>query len=253
MEENAYLGDVIAGLIFFAAGARLLRLAVQSGREPERLLSASFLLWSLGYTLYDVPYALADDDSVRMRFFFAARIALDLGNIGFLLFTRCVFRSRERWATWLVTGTAVCLVAGLAGSLWVGDLEGVRPLSNPCYWPERLAGIVPSAWMAIEGFQQYARARQRRRLGLCDPLLCNRFLLWGVSGALWVILELVLILHEFRYETVQAFSTALGVLTGWLEVIPVALLWLTFFPPAFYRSWITGGAVAAEEDPAHGG
>ena len=229
---------------------------MQSGRAPERLLSASFLLWSLGYALYDLPYALADDDAVRMRFFLASRLAIDAGTIVFALFTRRVFRSRERWATWLVTGTAVCLIAGVAGSLWVGDWEGARPLSNPWYWPERLAGVVPSAWMAIEGLHQYVRARQRRRVGLCDPLVCNRFLLWGVSGALWVMLELVIFPQEIGYEITREFSTTLGALSGSLEVVPVALIWLTFFPPAFYRSWIARGAVAvnaAEEGPAHGG
>jgi hypothetical protein len=145
MEANAYLGDVIAGLVFLIAGARLLRVAVQTGRTPELLLSVSFLLWGLGYALYDLPYALADDDSVRMPFFLASRVAIDAGSIAFALFTRCVFRSRERWTTWLVAGTAVCLIAGVAGSLCVGDWEGVRPLSNPRYWLERLAGVVASA------------------------------------------------------------------------------------------------------------
>jgi len=253
MEENAYLGDVIAGLVFFVAGARLLRLAVQSGRTPERLLTASFLLWGLAYALYDIPYALADDDSVRMPFFLAARITLDMGAVGFALFTRCVFRSQERWATWLVAGTALCLIAGVAGSVWVGDWEGVRPLSNPWYWLERLAAVVPSAWMAIEGLHHYVRARQRRRIGLCDPLVCNRFLLWGVSGALWVMLELVLFPQEIGHEISQEFCTSLGVLSGSLEVVPVALIWLTFFPPTFYRRWVANGAVATEEGPAQSG
>jgi hypothetical protein len=256
MEENAYLGEVIAGLVFFIAGVRLLRLAVQTGRAPERFLSASFLLWGLGYALYDLPYALTDDDAVRMRFFLASRVAIDAGTIAFALFTQRVFRSREHWATWLVAGTAVCLIAGVAGSLWVGDWEGIRPLSNPWYWPERLAGTAPLAWMAIEGFLHYAKARSRRRLGLCDPLVCNRFLLWGVSGVLWVMLELVIFPQEIGYEATREFSAVLGVLSGSLEVIPVALLWITFFPPACYRSWVAGSGaavVAAEEDPAYGG
>jgi hypothetical protein len=55
------------------------------------------------------------------------------------------------------------------------------------------------------------------------------------------------------HEVTREFSTSLGVLWASLEVVPVALIWLTFFPPACYRSWIAGGAVAAEEGPAHGG
>jgi hypothetical protein len=90
-------------------------------------------------------------------------------------------------------------------------------------------------------------------VGLCEPLVCNRFLLWGVSGAQWVTLELVILPQEIGYEVTREFSTSLGVLSASLEVVPAALIWLTFFPPACYRSWIAGGAVAAEEGPARGG
>jgi len=154
--------------------------------------------------------------------------------------------ARERWSTWQVAGIAASLTAGVVGSVWVGDWEGVRPLSNPWYWPERLANTAPALWMAVEGFLHYAKARPRRRLGLCDPLACNRFLLWGISGALWVTLELVILPQEIGYEATREFSAVLGVLSGSLEVAPVALLWLTFFPPAFYRSWIARSALAPE-------
>ncbi len=246
MEDNAYLGDVIAGCVFLLAGVRLLLRAARVGGVPERLLSASFLLWGLGYALYDLPYALADDEALRVRFFLASRVAIDAGGIAFALFTQRVFRARERWSTWLVAGIAACLTAGVVGSVWVGDWEGVRPLSNPWYWPERLANTAPALWMAVEGFLHYAKTRPRRRLGLCDPLVCNRFLLWGISGALWVILELVILPQEVGYEATREFSAVLGMLSGSLEVAPVALLWLTFFPPAFYRSWIARSAVASE-------
>jgi hypothetical protein len=255
MEDNAYIGDVIAGLVFVAVGLRLLRLAVKTSGAPERLLSASFLLWGLGYALYDLPYALLDDDALLMRFFLASRVAIDAGGVTFALFIQRVFRNRDRWAPWLVVGIAVCYIVGLAGSVWVGDWEGVRPLSNPWYWSERLANIAPVAWMAIEGFLHYARARPRRRLGLCDPLVCNRFLLWGLTGALWLVLELTILPQEIGYEVKQEFSAALGILSGSLEVAPVALVWLAFFPPTCYRNWIGGGARAAdsvEQSQAHG-
>jgi hypothetical protein len=253
MEDNAYIGDVIAGIAFVAAGLRLLRLAVKTGGAPERLLSASFLLWGLGYALYDVPYALLDDEGLLASFFLASRVAIDAGGITFALFIQRVFRNRARWAPWLVAAIALGYAAGLTGSVWVGDWEGVRPLSNPWYWPERLANTVPTAWMAIEGFIHYAKARPRRRLGLCDPLVCNRFLLWGLAGALWVVLELTILPQEIGYEVKREFSAALGILSGFLEVAPVVLVWLAFFPPAFYRNWIAGCARAAERGQAHSG
>jgi hypothetical protein len=114
-------------------GFRLLELAAQTRRAPERLLNASFLVWAIGYFLYDIPYAFVEDEALRTHFFLASRVSIDAGSVTFALFTRRVFRPGKRWAAWRVAGTAICLLGEVAGSAWVGDWEGVRPLSNPWY------------------------------------------------------------------------------------------------------------------------
>jgi hypothetical protein len=126
--------------------------------------------------------------------------------------------------------------------VWIGDWEGFYPLSNPWYWLEFVGSIAPMGWMIAEGFVQYSKARQRRRLGLCAPLVCNRFLLWGLAGMLWLLLELSLIAENAVYELTQRWSDSLDLLTGSLEVAPVALVWLAFFPPDRYRRRIEGTA-----------
>ena len=246
MEAVAYLESVIAGLIYLVAGARLYRFSVRTGGAPERLLSVSLVLWGCCYPLYNLPYALVDE-SMLTPFSFASRIVLHMGTIAFLLFTRKVFRSRERWATWLVAGTIVCLVAGVGGSARVGDWEGFYPLSNPWYWLEWVGRTAPMAWMGIEGFVQYRRARPRRRLGLCDPLVCNRFLLWSLTGTFWVILELVVTAQNIDYEITQRWTPSLDFAVSLLEILTVGVIWFVFFPPASYRSWIENRAAIADE------
>ena len=39
--------------------------------------------------------------------------------------------------------------------------------------------------LGIEGFIEYPKAKQRALLGHCDPLVSNRFLLWGIVGIVW--------------------------------------------------------------------
>jgi hypothetical protein len=68
-----------------------------------------------------------------------------------------------------------------------------------------------------------------------------------------VVLELTILPQEIGYEVKREFSATLGILSGTLEVAPVALAWIAFFPPRFYRNWIAGGARAAERDQAHSG
>jgi putative Ca2+/H+ antiporter (TMEM165/GDT1 family) len=245
MEETAYIMDAIAGVIFLIVGVRLYRLSRQTGQAPEYFIALTFLLWALGYALYDIPYAFVEaDQSLGPFFAYTSLLAFNLGNVAFALFTKDVFRKKQRWAGWLVVAIAVCLVLGAAGSAWVGDWEQIDPLANPGYWPQTVGVLAPAIWMGIEGLAHYARARKRLKLGLCAPLTCNRFLLWGLAGVLWSSLEFVLVAQDFIYLSAGDWSGALGIVQGLLEIAPIGMMWLVFFPPAGYRRWIEGAAPA---------
>jgi hypothetical protein len=245
MEENAYIMDALAGAIFFIVGVRLYWLSRQTGQTPELFIALTFLLWALGYALYDIPYAFAEaDQSIAPLYAYSSVLAFNLGTVAFALFTKEVFRKKQHWAGWLVVAIAVCLALGAAGSAWVSDWEQVNLLANPGYWPQIVGGLAPTVWMGIEGLAHYASARKRRRLGLCAPLICHHFLLWGLAGALWAILEIVMVMQDFIYLSAGDWSGALGIVQGLLEIVPVAFMWLVFFPPAGYRRWIEGAKPA---------
>jgi hypothetical protein len=252
-----YIGDGFVGLVYLIVGVRLFALSVRNTQRTDRLLSVTFLFWSLNYFLYDIPYLFFYGEAqLPPLYSFGSAFTLYLGTITFAVFTRAVFRNQERWALWLVVCTLGCLIVGVTGSIWVGDWGVEYPLSNPWWWVTRVGAAAPLAWMAAEGFTQYVKARRRRRLGLCAPQVCNRYLLWGLAGALWVILELIDGVDYIVYESTGHWSDPLSVLTGWLEVVPGGIIWLVFFPPAFYRNWINKPATvadAAEEGSPHGG
>ncbi len=67
---------------------------------------------------------------------------------------------------------------------------------------------------------------------------------WGLAGALWSILEIVLVMQDFVYLSAGDWSAALGIVNGLLEIVAVAMIWLAFFTPAAYRRWIEGAAPA---------
>jgi hypothetical protein len=252
-----YIGYSFAGLVHLIVGVRLFALSVRNAQTPDRLLSVAFLFWALSYLLYDIPYAFfLDETLIPPLFLFGSMFTLYLGTIIFAVFTRAVFRNQERWALWLVAGMVGCLIVGVAGSVWVGDWGGEYPLSHPWWWVTRVGSAAPYVWMGAEGFAQYVKARRRRQLGLCAPQVCNRFLLWGLAGALWVILELVNGAEYIVYESTGQWSDSLSLLSGSLEAIPSGMIWLVFFPPTFYRNWINKPATvvdAAEEGSPHGG
>ena len=245
MDDIAYIMESVAGIIFLAVGVRLYLLSRRTGQAPEYFIALAFMSWGLGYALYDIPYAFTEgDESIAPFFSYTSLIVVNVGTAAFALFTMNVFRAQQRWALWLAVAIVVCLVLGLAGTAWVGDWEQVDPLANPGYWPQTVGGLAPMIWMGVEGLVHYARARKRLKLGLCTPLTCYNFLLWGLAGALWAGLEAIIVIQDFIYLSVGDWSGALGIVHGALEVVPVGIIWLVFFAPAGYRRWIEGAAPA---------
>jgi hypothetical protein len=240
-----YVGYIVAMLVHLVVGVRLLALSARNAQTADRLLSVAFLLWTLGYLIYGAPLViLRDEELIPPAFLFGSIISLYLASIAFTVFTRAVFRNQVRWALWLVAGMVGCLVVGVSGSVWVGDWGGEYPLSNPWWWVARVGTAAPYAWMGAEGFAQYVKARRRRRLGLCAPRVCNRYLLWGLAGSLWLVLELAEGAQYIVFESTGQWSASLDVLAGFLEAIPSGIIWLVFFPPAFYRRWLNGARPA---------
>ena len=245
LDQHAYIMESIAGAIVLVVGARLYLLSRRTGQAPEYFIALTFLTWTLGYALYDVPYAFtAGDQSVAPFFGYTSLLAFNLGNVALALFTKEVFRKQQRWAGWLVVAIVVCLVLGPVGSAWVGDWEQVDPVANPGYWPQTVGGLAPAVWMGVEGLTQYVSAHKRLKIGLCAPLTCHHFLLWGLAGLLWAGLEIVVSAQDFVYLSAGDWSGALGIVNGLLEIVPIAMMWLVFFPPAGYRRWIEGAAPA---------
>jgi hypothetical protein len=237
MEDNAYIGGAIAGLVYLVAGIRLTRLSMRTGEAPERLLGITFLVWSFSYLFWQLAIALGNESLVT-PLSFISRLATETGLITFALFLRTVFRKQERWALWLVAIVALCSVVGIAGSLRVGDWESTRPLSNPWYWVEAGSGLISTLWMGIEGVAQYVKARQRLRFGLCERLVCNRYLLWSVTAVAWLVLEVVVAVNDITFERTGVWLPTLDALLGAFELLGIALIWFVFFPPTAYRRWL---------------
>jgi len=238
MDYNAYYAEVIAMIVFCVMGIRLHRVGARTRGLPERYLSAAFLFWALGYILWDIPAVLTHDAWLLARCAFGGRVAIHLGTIALALFIRAVFRPDSRWALWFVVASAVGLLGGVADSARMGDWLGERPFEYPSYWVELVANVAPSGWMAAEGMISYQNARKRLRLGLCDALSCNRFLLWGLAGAFWATLEIATFAQEFEFAVVGSQSIASDIAMAACEFVPAVLVWLAFFPPRWYEAWI---------------
>ena len=246
MEEQAYIGELISALIYLYAGTRLLMLSSRTGEGPERLLGAMFLLTGTSFLLYDLPIIL-DNESLWTPLSFAGRVTYLPAPVLLAVFTHRVFRPEGAWCAWMVYGCAILMAAGVSGSVWSGDLEGFS-VSSPWFWAEWTGITVPYAWAGAEALAHHRRARRRMRLGLCEPVTCNRYLLWGFFGAAQVLVCAAAVPSYAVYENEGAFAAKWDTLISAGEIFSLALIGLIFFSPAFYRRWINGNAPVANTE-----
>ena len=100
------------------------------------------------------------------------------------------------------------------------------------------------AWGAVEAYGWFLRMRRRTAIGLGDPLVANRFLLWslgaGLAGAGSAVGTVVGIATGRPMNELPALTLALS-LFGLASAIA---LWLAFVPPARYLDWVRSRAQA---------
>ena len=73
----------------------------------------------------------------------------------------------------------------------------------------------------------YSRSRRQVTIGLCDPLVSNRFLLIGAYGALAFITYTVFLWMYIEYERHGVWSDPLSLATGIVEISSPVALWIS--------------------------
>ncbi len=241
MEASDYIGSVLAGLVYFVVGARLVRLGNRTRSASEWVLGLTLLIWGLSYVFWVTSAASHGQPALESQLLIASRLATNLGGVWIAYFPLLVFRRGSTWAKWLSASIASCLIVGTAGSIWTGDPEGLDPLSNIWWWIEWLGEIGSGIWIGVEGLHHYGTTRPRVRLGLCEPIVSHRYLLWGIAGVFWTLLGFVIVGQYVEFWVTQSWSATLDNLVAFCEIAALAMIWLAFFAPAAYQRWIDRG------------
>jgi hypothetical protein len=240
MEENAYLTSIAASVFYLIAGFRLLRLSRRTRERPELLLGLYFTFSGIFYLGFNLPNLLGFGAWPALL-----RVAIEwayiLGVFPFLLFIRSVFRSRDAWGGWVV---GVCSALAVVGTLMLG-LDGSieYALDSPWFIAQWVGYTAPCVWLCWEATLYRQSAKKRARIGLCPPLVANRYLLLALFGGFQVLACLAYLSLAHEISGNQTVSLITDALIGGTEITSVAVIWLAFFAPDFYSSWITRRAV----------
>jgi hypothetical protein len=174
-----------------------------------------------------------------------ASVAMALGWSGCFLFTWQVFRPGAGWGRTLAgLGIATELGAGLGGALRALQLPDAAGLLEPAR-PALvllLGAQLAYVWTAVESFRYRALLRRRIPLGLADPLVADRFGLWG-----WTVLFAAGSIAPSTWAVLTGGdpnSAGKHLLVGVCGLVCSAGLYLAFLPPAAYARFVRENAPA---------
>lgn len=243
-------------LLAFVIGLRLVERARRPESGPEIWLAVYFLVGAclgggVSIAVYSSLGGEGFDFTTRMESLLVATYVLCNGIAGasIYLFTWQAFRAGSRVAR-IAVGLALATVAACYVMNWLGGEFVVTVIPGPAHWIERSVFLGGFAWMTSEALHYWAMQRRRLRLGLADPVLCNRFLLWGVWATATGLLGLSELVARIAYvwttgeREVVVVEAAMPIIvvtvafTSLVGVVAAAALWLTFFPAPGYLRWL---------------
>jgi len=246
-------------VLCLVVGTRLLRAGLAQDRRPELALAIYFLASAfLSTVCQGLVYGGVVDPSIALPER-ESHLVLGLGVLGMavggaavFVFTWLSFRRDARWARWLAAAGSLVAIGG-----WVFEAlhEGfaVSLAVGPGHWIAWAGRTAPIVWVTLESLRYWGMLRRRLRVGLAEPVVVNRFLLWGIwSAATFVNLAADLIARliylaaagttEIIMEIVEPVVVGTMAVTMLLGVISATTLFLTFFPTARYRRWLESRA-----------
>lgn len=223
----------------FCVGLRLLWMGRQTKGVAELSLGAGlFLIVGVGLPMQMAGRAIADagGDLLVARWVVSfSTIAMNLGWAAVWLFTWRVFRPESkptRAIVFLAFGAlgvlcGLAIVAGVTGR----GVEAHEALGRTLATVALAQALY--VWTSIESFTWWRRVRKRVAVGLADPVVANRFLLWGIVGGLSflsLLSPLVFTAAGMDYQE----SDAGRLLTAVSGLGTSVALWLAFMPPEAY-------------------
>lgn len=227
----------ITGAVLALLGLRLVWQAVSLGKLAEGLLGV-FLIASgggMGVALFGIHQHLGGDTSAFDIFTRWGMFFLTLGMVANAEFVRRSFRPDDAWAKVLVLLLSVALFAGWYRVVFTTSYGYVTE-PHPAAFGPRLAVYL---WGIFESFRTFRTHKKRMALGLADPVVVNRFLLFVTWNLLLIAAPASnAVLRTTNPDAVAALYKVFPIVIGSLLAVVTVLI---FFPPNAYLDWVGKG------------
>ena len=231
--------QAIFALLLGTVGVRLLLLAARTRCFPELALGVGFLTAIVAIPLLGVSgFGRGTVADIRFPLLAIALFLLWVSLSAMSCFTWRAFRPTEAWAAGLAASLwalGAVIVVGVWHGATTGDpTEFSLTAARPWVIGIRLPLLLGLVWTGIEAFGQYGMARRRVALEIGDPVVANRFLLWGLVSVFTLLNNgfATLLQSQGRgpsNDPMGAMVLAFGGIVGG------GLVYLVFMPP---QAWI---------------
>jgi hypothetical protein len=220
-------------LVSGAVCLRMLRLAARTRRPPELFLGLSFLFQLGGYLVMvaGAAWSLGPPSRSVVE---AAAIPTDLGFVAEVAFVWIVFRREEGWARALACLLALGCLAMPVVNHFVPWPDGVPSAA----WPRAAVRTACHGWAAVEALRYARLMRKRVRFGLAEPVVADRFFLWGLGSASAALMQDTLTAGGALYVRQAQEGHPLLWIGATFGLIAAVAFGLSFFPPAAYARYV---------------
>lgn len=231
---SAYCG------VAFLVALHLLRLAVRTGQLPELLIGLSLLVGGgIGYPGTVAARVLANaSPDLASRLAVGGMLGLAVSAWTMLLCWNVIYHRGQRWSRNTVIATTALLFVFLVERLATIDAAGMAT-SSTGYVGWLLVAMIPYLCNTVSGLRYHDRMTRRVRLGLADPVVANRILLWSATSLIVVAQYAYSLCGLLLGPGFAAMSTAV---IGSLGLSIALLLALAFFPPQPFSRWVQARA-----------
>jgi hypothetical protein len=256
----AGIGQVASLGSAFWLGSRLLNRAGAPGGGTPELLLGLHLLFAIGVGSLCLSIATTSayapgllSPAVFDGLTIGGNLATLFGLMAALWFNCRVFHDGQRGGR-VVAGVTSALMWGgfvlyaVNGGMKMGDLYG------PASWPYVATMVIADVWLVTDALRFRAQLRRRLALGLADPLVVDRLLLWAVASLARIGLVLIAPLTsvlvggttDLRISLVPALLAA----SAAMILAATLSLWLMLAPSESYRRWVERRYAAASPTSA---
>jgi hypothetical protein len=238
-------------IVMWVVSVSILRRYLESKYPPALLAASGFLVLGFIFTpilLFVVIFIQAHPDLEAAAWIKFLTIlynnAFVIGLFLFTVFTRQVFRPGRRGSLFLLIFIGI-LLFGSKDLILMFEAKGAMMQWNARLGVRLMYAIGNSlnfGWLAYESLHRWILYRRQLKEGKKrDPLVVNRFLLWGLAGISYVVSSLSTILNV-PYEQLQPlFPTIVKA----VFILAFAIFsYLSWSPPGWFKR------IIRKEEPA---